>query len=277
MMRPNDTVNSGRGIRRLAAVVPCVAALVVGCASLPELPWAPVARDATAGFYETARLEYRLDAGRLGQPLEVLRVDGRHVAFEPIASSPLADQSVGTLVIQRPHPAGREGMARVTFAIDSSKDPPKAPSMNPFKSSKPDAPPIGNQEEAHEMWAMDIPVVEADRYFKLLSTQNFYAGEAAENSPAQLTATIDGKEVKKNWQPIDELNKLAQRVRRDGQLVAYVRPRAFTGADSTAIASVQAYRDLLAKTGPSATTQPAGSVLAEPVRTAEAKLPYAAR
>ena len=38
------------------------------CASLPELPWAPPARDASAGFYDTARLEYRLDAGKLGRP-----------------------------------------------------------------------------------------------------------------------------------------------------------------------------------------------------------------
>ena len=36
------------------------------------------------------------------------------------ASSPLANQSWGTLTVQKPHPAGLPGMARVTFAIDSS-------------------------------------------------------------------------------------------------------------------------------------------------------------
>ena len=46
------------------------------CAALPELPWAPQAKDAQAGFYQTARLEYRIDAGKLGQPLDVVRVDG---------------------------------------------------------------------------------------------------------------------------------------------------------------------------------------------------------
>ncbi len=270
MIRPTGIARWWRQIcRAAAALVTGTGVLWCGCASLPELPWKGVARDASAGFYKSARLEYRLDAGRLGQPLDVVRVDGRHVAYEQIASSPLADQSVGTLVIQQPHPAGREGMARVTFAIDSSKETPKARSLNPFKSGESDRPSIGNQEEAHEVWAMDIPTVEADRYFKLLSTQNFYDGQAAENGPAQLTATIDGKEVTKSWQPLDELNGLAQRVRREGQLVAYVRPQAYIGADSTAIASVQAYRDLLAKTGPGAATQPAGGVLAQPVRTAE--------
>jgi hypothetical protein len=256
----------------------CAAALALaqGCATLPELPWSPTPRDAKAGFYDAARLEYRVDAGKLGQPLEVLRIDGRQVNYEQIPSSPLADQSVGTLVIQQPHPAGKPGLARVTFSIDSNKAaPPK--SGNPFKTAEPAAPPIGNQEEVHEVWAMDIPQVEAERYFQVLSVQNFYDGKPAENAAAELVVTMDGKETRKAWQQLPDLNGLAQRIRREGQLVAYVRPQALAGNTTTTIASVQAYREMLARNNPSpALSQPAGSLL-EPQRTAQAKMPYAVK
>jgi hypothetical protein len=273
MIRPRGIIGAGR-LCLLLAAAPLVTLLAAGCASLPELPWAPAARDAKAGFYETARLQYRVDAGRLGQPLSVTSVSGGRVGFEQIASSPLADQSLGTLVIQQPHPAGRQGLARVTFSIDSSQSAADGGKKSAFKSGEA-VPPIGHQEEVHEVWAMDIPSVEADRYFQVLSTQNFYAGKTVENAPAELAVLIDGKEIRKGWQQIEDLNALAQRVRRDGQLVAYVRPQALSGNTSTAIASVQAYRDLLAKTGPAASAQPAGSVLAAPPLTAQAKMPYA--
>lgn len=249
------------------------------CASLPELPWAPVARDASAGFYETARLEYQIDAGKLGQPLDVLRVDGRQVNYEQIASSPLPDRSVGTLVIQKPHPAGRAGFARVTFSIDSSEDASESKSWNPFTSGDAEMSTIGHHDEVHEIWAMDVPDADADQYFKLLSMQSFYAATAPEKAPAKLAVTLDGRHVEKNWEPLPELNDLAQRVRREGRLVAYLRPEALAGDTTSAIASVRAYRELLAKTAApvgSAPTQAAG-IVAPQSGVASRNLPYAAR
>jgi hypothetical protein len=219
------------------------------CSSLPELPWAPVARDATAGFYDTARIEYRLDAGKLGQPLDVIRVDGRQVAYEQIASSPLAQQSIGTLVIQYPHPAGLSELARVTFALDSGPpSPPRAASWNPLNTGPPPAI-EGRHEEVHEVWAMNISRAESDRYFQLLSTQNFYHAEPIETGPADLTVTMNGRQLRKNWEQVPELNLLVQRVRRDGQLVGYLRPAALAGTGTSAIASTRAYREILAQAG----------------------------
>jgi hypothetical protein len=222
-------------------------AFCLSCSSLPELPWAPVARDATAGFYDTARIEYRLDAGKLGQPIDVVRVDGRQVAYEQVASSPLADQSIGTLVIQYPHPAGIPDMARVTFTLDSGRaDASGARSWNPLKTGKSPAITTGH-EEIHEVWAMCIPRAESDRYFQLLSTQNFYHAAAVENGPAQLAVTMNGRALRKSWEQVPELNLLVQRVRREGQLVGYLRPRALAGMGTSGIASTRDYRELLAQ------------------------------
>ena len=59
-------------VRGLVLMSSCLlpSALCLSCASLPELPWAPPARDASAGFYKSARIEYRLDAGQLGQAID---------------------------------------------------------------------------------------------------------------------------------------------------------------------------------------------------------------
>ena len=103
---------------------------------------------------------------------------------------------------------------------------------------------------------MDIPATEADHCFRLLSAQNFYIAPAPAAATVQLSVTLDGKLVRKNWDALPELNALAQRVRSEGRLVAYLRPEALSGETSTAIASARAYRDLLAKTGPPAAPSP---------------------
>lgn len=250
--------------RLVLAAVPLL--LCCSCASLPELPWAPVTRDVSAGFYNQAKLEYRLDAGRLGQPLEVLSIDGRQVNYEPIASSPLAGRSLGTLTVEKPHPAGREGYARVTFSIDSDDSAAQARSGWDLLNVREKPPQIGHHEEVHESWALDIPAAEADRYFALLSAVNFYNASAPETPAARITVTMDGRKVEKGWNSQAELNALAQQVRSQGRLVAYLRPSLMNGPPTQSIASVRAYRDLVAKTGGA----PAENVAQKP-------LPYAAR
>jgi hypothetical protein len=77
---------------------------------------------------------------------------------------------------------------------------------------------------------------------------------------------MDGRKVQKPWNSQAELNALAQQIRSQGRLVAYLRPSAASGEPSQAIASVRAYRDLVAKTG----TGPAAKVADKPQ-------PYASR
>lgn len=251
--------------RLCAALLPIL--LLSSCASLPELPWAPVTRDVSAGFYNQAKLEYRLDAGKLGQPLDVLSIDGRQVNYEQIASSPLAGRSIGTLTVEKPHPAGREGFARVTFSIDSDESAAEARSGWDLLKVREKPPQIGHHEEVHETWALDVPAAEADRLFAVLSKQGFYENNLPpENAAAYVTVTMDGRKVQKPWNSQAELNALAQQVRSQGRLVAYLRPSAASGEPSQAIASVRAYRDLVAKTG----AGPAATV-------AEKPQPYAAR
>ena len=80
----------------LAALVPLAALFAAGCS---HVPWRKVPLDASAGFYKAASLTYRVDAGRLHQPLDVTRVEGQRVVYDQVASSPLPDQSIGTLTI----------------------------------------------------------------------------------------------------------------------------------------------------------------------------------
>lgn len=248
--------------------------LTSGCGSLPvAVPWKKMPLDASAGFYESASIVYRLDAGKMEQPLDVARVEGQKILFEQVASSPLADQSIGTLTVTYPHPGGRAGLAQAKFAIDSL--PGKTPKTtatggwNPL-SRKPPNPPapkglVTTQPEIHEMWVLDIPAAESDQYFKLLAAQSFYNTERPGTGAAQLTVTINGNQVQKPWEQVPQLGALAQRVRRDGRLVAYSRPAAQAGVAEGAIASLEVYRNLLAQTAsPEATAATTASLAANP-------------
>jgi hypothetical protein len=235
--------------------------LLAGCSSLK---WNKVPRDASAGFYQSASLTYRLDAGKLQQPLDVARVDGQNVSYEQVASSPLPDQSVGTLSLIYPHPSGRMGYAQVKFTLESAHTKSTTPkSWNPFKKTPPGPPqPVsfsGAQPEVHEVWVLDIPSGESDQYFKLLSTHNFFNTERpAAGDAAQLTVKLNGGEVHKNWDQLPELNALVQRVRREGRLAVYERPDALAGSQSHTISSTGVYSELLAHSGtPQAPTTPA--------------------
>ncbi len=242
-----------------AALAVLGAGLSAGCSglampALPAMPWQKVPLDASAGFYESGAIVYRLDAGQLAQPLDVARVDGQKVSYEQFASSPLADQSIGTLSITYPHPGGRAGCAQARFALDSAPTMPSATSaLNPFAKKSPGAQTMASkatpQGEIHEVWVLDIPSTESDQYFKLLAAQSFYNTERPEAKGARLTVTVNGSRATKNWDQLAELNALIQRVRRQGQLVAYSRPAALAGVAESPITSVRAYHDLLAQTG----------------------------
>jgi hypothetical protein len=224
---------------------------VAGCASV-RLPWQKMPLDSSAGFYEQASIEYRIDAGKLQQPLDVARFDGQRVAFEQVASSPLAEQSLGTLKIVCPHPRGRVDFAQVTFAIDSTK--PKAKSRTNWKwwQKKPtlQAPEgiVTAQPIVRELWVLDIPRAQADEYFKVLASQSFYNTAREDSSGTKLCVQINSRELRKNWQSVPEFNLLAQRVRREGRLVEYSRPGILSGSDERPITNTQTYRNMMAQT-----------------------------
>jgi hypothetical protein len=240
----------------VSALGQCLLAVCLfgGCSSVP-MPWHKVPLDAATGFYQEASLTYRLDAGKLEQPLDVTRIDGVTVSYEQVASSPLGDQSIGTLSIAYPHPAGRAGYALVKFSLESNPTKPKeSKSWNPFKKPAKDSwPPTAlssSQPEVHESWQLDIPSGESDQFFKIISSQGFYQTQKPNSVGAHLTVKINGKEVRKNWDQIAELNALVQRVRREGQLISYLRPGARTPGGYRRISSTRAYSQLLAETGP---------------------------
>jgi hypothetical protein len=246
--------------RRAALAIVLVALATPGCA---WVPWGKVPLDAATGLYDTASLTYRVDAGVLQQPLDVLKLEGQQISYEQVASSPLPEQTIGTLSVTYPHPSGRPGQAQARFTLSSvspAADPAKQPSSwNPLhfaksKKKPPTAAPQtevqGGQPELHESWVLDIASGESDLLFKVLSNQGFYQTDRPSAIGVQLSARINGKEQRKNWDQVPELNALIQRVRTQGQLVAYSRPAAVSGVPVRTIASTTAYSDLLANLAP---------------------------
>ena len=271
----SSTAASTRHIAILAAMLVLAAP---GCASMP---WEKVPLDAATGLYETASLTYRVDAGTLQQPLDVLKLEAQQVSYEQVASSPLPEQTTGTLTVTYPHPAGRVGMAQARFALSSisqaTKSEKKSSSWNPLslaKSKKQPAAPQpqtevqGGQPELYECWVLDITSAESDQLFNVLANQGFYQTDRPGAKGVQLSARINGKEQHKTWDQTPEFNALIQRIRRDGQLVAYNRPAAATGARLKTIASTKAYSDLLANLA-------AAPGAAQPVVAAPSNSPFA--
>ncbi len=206
--------------------------------------------DASSGLYDAAALTYRLDAGKLGQPLDVVRVDGPRVSYEQVASSPLPDESIGTLSVVYPHPSGKSGVALARFVLDSAptEKAKTSASWNPFGKKKQDAAVTastiaGSQPEVHETWELDISHQELDQVFKAITNAGFY--QLDRPGPTHLTVKLDGEEQSKDWSEIAGLNLLVQRIRSQGQLVSYTRPRSAGGTGPSAIASTEAYRRLL--------------------------------
>lgn len=253
------TLAQALSIHRAAVWGVLAMCLLVGCSSVKStrrLPWQKMPLDASTGFYQSATLEYRIDAGKLQQPLDVARVQGQHLWYEQVASSPLPDESTGTLTITYPHPSGRSDVAQVKFVLESHPaEESDSKSWNPITrywpgdDKKMSTRISTSQPELHETWVMDIAHAESDGYFKVLGAQSFYDTQRPEAGAAQVTMTINGKRIEKNWDPIPQLNLLVQRVRREGQLAAYSRPGVLQGRQPRAITSVRAYGDVMAQMG----------------------------
>ena len=140
------------------------------------------------------------------------------------------------------------------LASGAAKAKPTSSSWN-FWSKKPaDEPalptvPEGSQPEIYESWVLDLPSADSDQIFKALSSHNYFNTERPGAVGVELTVKMDGKEISKPWDQVPELNALAQRIRRQGQLVAYARPGSAAGQPINAISSTRAYGDLIAQSG----------------------------
>lgn len=237
-------------------------ALLAGCTgSLPTMPWQKMPLDVASGLYDDAALTYRLDAGKLGQPLDVVRVEGQRITYDQVASSPLADESIGTLSITYPHPVKGADAALARFTLDSAAaaSTTKSTSSNPFKKKQSGAGALqntiaGSHPEVHESWELDLTHQELDSSFKQITNAGFYQNDRP--GPAHLTVKLNGREQSKDWEQIPTLNLLIQRIRSQGQLVAYARPAGRAGAPATTIASTQAYAQYLAGIGTPGTPPP---------------------
>ncbi|MGD9721554.1 MAG: hypothetical protein AB7O59_06300 [Pirellulales bacterium] len=227
-----------------------MAACLLALSGCTSFPWRKVPLDAASGLYADAALTYRVDAGKLGQPLDVVRIEGQRITCEQVASSPVPDESIGTLTIQYPHPAGREGTALARFTLDSASTRKSAApaAWNPFRQRPIAETPttiVGAQPEIHEVWELDIPHGELDQIVKMLANAGFYHSQRP--GPAHLSVRMNGVEQERDWEQLPALNLFIQRVRSQGRLVTYSRASAATGAADAAIASTGVYRELMAR------------------------------
>ncbi|MCA9246959.1 MAG: hypothetical protein KDA42_07585 [Planctomycetales bacterium] len=179
-----------------------------------------------SGNLRAAKLEYAIDAGRLGVPVAVSRIGARQVSYEEVPSEPLSERSIGTLQVVYPHPAGREGMALVGVVIQQRRATQRG--MLPrWKSLWRDV--RGGDatfvrdidSEMHEAWVLDIPKAELDALLRELADTQSTSEYAHSGVGVHLSGSIDGHNWKLRSQGHPALDTLMQRVRCSGQLVSF--------------------------------------------------------
>ena len=234
-------MSGGKSIRGLMAALSVT--ILSGCATV--IP-AQVARDAKSGFYDTASITYEIDAGRIGVPLSVVRIEGRLVSYDQVPVSAVADHSVGTLSIEYPHPRDREGYALARVVIESRDGLPVVGSnlvagglewterlsavaapWNWFAGSQPAQAAGGSAgvgTKIHEIWELDIPKSELDEVVGQLDQVGFFDSSAQNSSAVEVTARLNHSTVRKRYDPVPALDSVMQRVRGQGQLISYDRP-----------------------------------------------------
>lgn len=249
-----------------------------GCATV--MP-AEVARDAKAGFYDTASITYKIDAGQNGVPLSVVRIEGRLVSYDEVPVGAVADRCVGTLSIEYPHPRGRDGYALARVAIESRDGLPAvggnlvagglewtqrlsvAAPWNWFASTRStqaagsvSSDRAGEGPRIHETWELDIPKSELDAVVGSLDQAGFFDASAQTGSAVEVTARLNRSTVRKRYDSVPALDLVMQRVRGQGQLISYDRSLrmpaesvAATPASKVLTPSVLAYRDAMPRSG----------------------------
>lgn len=203
--------------------------LSVGCANRSQ----QMPLDASAGLYDRATLEYRLDAGRLNSPLAVARIEGQLVSYDQLASPPVADHCIGTLKIQYPHPEGRLSAARVTLEVVAQAHASAAAAganVTWWRRWLPGGSSPATHPAASEVWQLDIPKGELDALVARLQGQGFFEAAAPAGSGVQLSLNLNAAHLSKPWTPVPELDTLMLRARSQGRLVNYTRDPHATAA-----------------------------------------------
>jgi len=221
-----------------------LALLVLACVGCSSPFQSVVRRDSAAGLYETASLEYRLDASRLNLPLTITHVEGQLVSYDHTTSNPEPGESTGSLRLIYPHPTGRAGLALARVEIESKLPP---PTVAPATADRAAAALLSaGGQPIHETWELDISRAELDRIVARLNASGYFEKKSKRAPGVTVTAKLDGRKVEKDWEQSPELDLLMVRVRREGQLVGLDRPAGYR-PKGTPPDSVVAWRELSAR------------------------------
>ena len=229
----NAHIQGGRARHALLWACLGTVSIATGCALGDHRP--KVEMDSAAGLYDSASLEYKLDAGQLNLPLAVTRVEGQLVSYDQVPSSPSRDTSVGTLKVQYPHPAGRKGYARARLEIVSKAPKTEAApaetttstwgkvsqTVNPKRLW---ASATSGSSKVDEVWEFDVPRAQLDNVVAGLNRSGYFDPRQKGSEGVAIVAVVDGKTVKKQWHQVAELNELMLSVRNQGRLVSYTGP-----------------------------------------------------
>lgn len=251
----NALYQGGRASRAMLLLA-CVGSFSYGCSFVDRRPKLPI--DSAAGLYDQAKVEYKLDAGQLNLPLAVTRVEGQLVSYDQVPSAPRRDTSVGTLSIEYPHPEGRAGYARARLEISSHA--PAAASEQPEAADASAWSKLGQQMNPRrlltstgakpspgvdETWELDIPRSYLDAAVTSLDRSGYFDSRQKGAEGVEINARVDGRNVRKSWQQVPELNELMVAIRNQGRLVAYSRPAkdGLSTFNAASLASYQRYQE----------------------------------
>ena len=208
-----------------------------------------IRRDSAAGLYDRAIVQYELDASQLNLPLALTQVEGQLVSYNQVPSHPVPGATRGQLTITYPHPNGNpsQAFARVDIASEIAQSnslvPPPPGNWTSTLRRIGRSVMTGGGHPITESWELTISKPDLDQVMGELNKAGYFEGVDPASTGATISARLDGKSVRRTWEQVAELDALMQRVRNEGQLVAYQRPAAFR-TDPTAGSSVTAYRDL---------------------------------
>jgi hypothetical protein len=229
---------------------------LAGCSSLPH---PPVPLDARSGLFDSAQLVYQFDAGRLGVPVAVSRIESQRVSYDEVPSQPRAGRSTGQLEICYPHPQGYPGLAEARVTIES-RTPAGGELELPWFLSAGQAESARGPVEVREIWVLDLPRDELTRLVGQLQTGGFFSENPPADAGARLYVRLNGRDTSKNWTPLPELDALMRQVRGQGQLLSYSRSTAAPRPSGSPVSSVRQYRALLAaEQRPAEPVQPAAA------------------
>lgn len=186
--------------------------------------------------YQAVTINYRVDAGRSGLPMQLARTQGQQVSFQETPSSVYPNRSIGTLSIQYPHPDGRTDYALAELIIENDPTSPDAAPVDKGwfgwlgtvrRAARDNLPGIKLDDGVREAWAMDLPRSELDRVLARLSATGYFSPTVMAPQGVKLATKIDGASVKKTWMLVPELDAVAGRIRAQGRLVSYLRPEGY--------------------------------------------------